>query len=119
MTPEQIQTATLDELQKAVTQMTSAEWELALEGEPQSTKTEADRTLLAAQKRRLSLENAQLEKIAEKLIENEKNLTKGKNSLDDALADLKNVQNVLDMVTDFIKIVDRILAVAAGAAKVV
>ena len=117
MTPEEIKTATLEELQKAVTNMMSAEWDLVLDGQPQQTKTNADKTLLAVQERRLSLENAKLEKIAQKLIENEEGLNDGKKNLDDALTDLKNVQNVLDMVADFIKIVDRILAVAASAAK--
>jgi hypothetical protein len=115
MTPEEIKTATLDELQKAVTTMMSPEWNLALKKNPESIQTDPDEALLAAQERRLALENAKLEKIAQKLIENEKGLLDGRKNLDEALADLKNVQKVLDMTTDFIKIVDRILEVAAHA----
>ena len=116
MTPEEIKTATVDELQTAVTTMMSPEWDVALAGKPEKTKTDADKALLAAQERRLSLENAQLEKIAHKLSENEEALTNGKKNLDKALADLQKVQKVLDMVTEFIKIVDRIVAVAGSAA---
>ncbi len=116
MTPEEIKTATLDELQTAVIKMMSPEWDLALEGKPKKTKTDAGKALLAAQERRLALENAKLEKIAQKLIENEEDLNNGRKNLDEALADLKNVQKVLDMVTEFIKIVDRIVAVAGRAA---
>jgi hypothetical protein len=81
MTPEEIKTATLDELQTAVTTMMSPEWDVALEGEPESIKNDAVDALLAAQERRLSLENAQLEKIAHKLIENEEVLKNGKKIL--------------------------------------
>jgi hypothetical protein len=72
--------ATLAEIQKVVNTMLSPEWSLALDKESDDTKTEADIALEGAQKRKLLLENAQLEDIAKKLIENEKRLKAGKKS---------------------------------------
>ena len=116
MTPEEINNATLDSLQQAEVKMTSPEWKLALRKKPKKTVDVAKEVLGNIHDARIKLENAQLAKIEQALITNEKNLTDGKTNLDNALTDLKNVQNVIDNVTAFFKIVVRILAVVGRAA---
>ncbi len=115
MTPEEIRDATVQSLQEAVTKMMSPEWDLYLDGEPPDVKKEAARNLAATQRARLRLENAELAKIAEKLRKNEGELADGKANLETALSDLKNVQKVLDTVSALLKVVARVVPIAAGA----
>ncbi len=115
MTPKKIKNATLVSLQQAVVKMTSPEWELYLEKNPEK-RSDAEKTLGETQRVRLELENAQLAKIGKALTANEKDLTAGKSNLDNALTDLKNVQNVIDNAAAFIKIVIRILEIAGRIA---
>jgi Zn-dependent oligopeptidase len=114
MTPEEIKKATLRSLQEAVTKMMSPEWDLYLDGKPRDVVEKAGMTLLATQRARLRLENAELAEIAAKLSQNEKDLTDGKTNLDKALSDLKNVQMVLDTASALLKVVGRVVAIAAG-----
>ena len=115
MTPKKIKSATLASLQQAVVKMTSPKWELYLEKHPEK-RADAEKVLGETQKTRLELENVQLTKISKALTANEKDLIDGKSNLDNALTDLKNVQNVIDNAVAFLKIVIRILEVAGRAA---
>jgi hypothetical protein len=116
MTPEDIKNTTVTGLQQAAVKMTSPEWEAALAGKPEEMKAAAARTLTRAKRYQLKLENAQLDAIAKALAADEKELTAGKANLDNALADLKEVQKVIDNVTVFLVLVSRILEAAARSA---
>jgi hypothetical protein len=116
MTPDEIRKATLRSLQDTVTKMMSPEWDLYLDGQPPEVVEKAGPTLLATQRARLRLENAVLAEIADKLSKNEKELADGKTNLDKALSDLKNVQMVLDTASALLKVVGRVVAIAAGGA---
>jgi len=115
MTPKKLKNATLAGLQAAVVKMTDPEWEFYLEQNPEK-KVEAEKTLDEMQRARIEFENAQLSQIAKALTANEKDLSAGKLNLDNALTDLKNVQNVIDNTAAFLKIVVRILEVTGRAA---
>lgn len=115
MTPKEIKDDTLAGFRRAVLKMTSPAWESSLKKNPDKISG-ARAALNEAQKARLKLENAQLDKIAKALTANEKDLTDGKTNLDEALSHLKDVGNVIDNVNAFLKIVIRVLEAAGHAA---
>ena len=110
MEPSEIREETLKQLQQTVLQMTSPEWDLALEGEPEEQVKRAKKELLRVQAARLSLENAQLAEIRDKLIQNDAALEQGRQRLSWALQNLQQVQSVLEAVSSFLDIASRVVA---------
>ncbi len=115
MTPKKLKNVVLYSLQQTVVKMTDPEWEFSIEQNPEKRK-DAEKTLGETQRARIELENIQLSQIAKALAANEKDILVGKSDLDNALTDMKNVQNVIDNVVAFLKIVVRILEVTGRAA---
>ena len=113
MTPSEIKKLTVSQLQRTFSKMMSPEWDVALEGQPESVVADAAKKMLAVQRARLRMENAELASILEKLKENEEALLQGKQALEDSLKDLEDVKNVLQMTSAFLEIVGRIVAIAA------
>ena len=113
MTPSEIKKQTISQLQKTFLKMMSPEWDVALEGQPKNVVADAAKKMLAVQRARLRMENAELASILEKLKENEEALLKGKKALEDSLEDLEDVKNVLQMTAAFLEIVGRIVAIVA------
>ena len=112
MSPSQVRGQTLAELRQTVLAMMSPEWDLALEGRPRAEVTGAARTLLAAQRARLRLENAELAEIRDKLVANQPALVEGIVNLDRALGKLSNVTAVLAAATGLLRTVGRIINLA-------
>lgn len=113
MTPSEIKKQTISQLQKTFLKMMSPEWDVALEGKPKNVVADAAKKMLAVQRARLRMENAELTSILEKLKENEEALLKGKQALEDSLKDLEDVKNVLQMTAAFLEIVGRVVAMVA------
>jgi len=113
MTPSEIKKQTLSQLRKTFLEMMSSEWDVALEGQPKNIIADAAKTMLAVQRARLRMENAELASIVEKLKENEKALVEGKQALEDSLRDLEDVKNVLEKTAAFLESVGRVVAIIA------
>ncbi|MGH9894280.1 MAG: hypothetical protein ACREA0_20305, partial [bacterium] len=86
------------------------EWDLALEGKPDRMVRAAARQLLAVQRARLRLENAELAEIQAKLAANEEALEQGKVEVRNALKRLAQVEDVLDSVSSFLLILSRVVS---------
>ena len=113
MTPSEIKKQTISQLQKTFLKMMSPEWDVALEGKPKNVVADAAKKMLAVQRARLRMENAELASILKKLKDNEEALLKGKQALEDSLKDLEDVKNVLQMTAAFLEIVGRVVAMVA------
>ena len=110
MAPSGIRKQTLRELREIFLKMTSAEWDIALEGKPEKTVAKAARELLRVQSARLRLGNAELANIRDKLVENEDALEKGRAQVSKAFLRLQKVKAVLDAVSSFVGVVARVVA---------
>jgi len=113
MTPSEIKKQTVSQLQKTFVKMMSPEWDVALEGKPKNVVIDAAKKMLAVQRARLRMENAELASIVGELKENEDALVKGKKALEDSLKNLGDVKSVLQMTAAFLEIVGRIVAIVA------
>jgi uncharacterized protein YigA (DUF484 family) len=113
MTPSEIKNQTISQLQKTFLKMMSSEWDVALEGQPENVVADAAKKMLAVQRARLRMENAELASILGKLKQNEEALLQRKHALEDSLKDLEDVKNVLQMTSAFLEIVGRIVAIVA------
>ncbi len=109
MVPSEIRNQSLKQLRQTFLKMTSAEWDLALEGKPEEVVTQAAKRLLTVQRARLRLQNAQLGRIRDKLIENEIALKEGRQQVSEALKNLQEVENILDAVSSFLGVVARVV----------
>lgn len=112
MTPHEMRKQTVAQLRKTFLAMMSPEWDIALEGKSQAEVTKAAKTLLAVQRARLRLGNAELADIRDKLKQNEEDLDEGRQTLDRALGNLQRVKRVLEATAAFLKIVARVVAMA-------
>jgi hypothetical protein len=110
MVPSEIRNQSLKQLRQTFLGMTSAEWDLALEGKPEEIVTKAAKNLLTVQRARLRLQNAELSTIRDKLIENEIALEKGRQQVSGALKNLQEVEIVLEAVSSFLGVVARVVA---------
>jgi hypothetical protein len=113
MAPHKIRRETIARLRRAFLEMTSPRWDLALEGKPASEVTKAARTLLALQRARLRLVNTELAEIRDHLKANEAALERAGSDLDRALGNLNRVERVLEAAGGFLKIVGRVVGLAA------
>ncbi len=111
MAPWTLRRRLLSELRKTVLAMMSAEWDIALEGQPAAEVTRAGRTLLALQRTRLRLGTAELAAIRDQLRENERELVKAMAALDRARKKLHNVKAVLVAAASLLRTVGRIVDV--------
>lgn len=109
MSPSEIRSAVLKQLQAARVSMMSARWTLSLEKMDAPARTQAANELLRVHHAIQELENQQLTEISDKLRDNEPDLLKGRDRLASALEDLKNTERVLTAVSSFISVVGRIV----------
>ena len=108
LTPTQIQTATVEQLRAAREEMLSARWMLSLEDETEDTRRQSARILLQVQHAVLTLENAKLADIRDKLVANEKALADGTVKLQQALNDIEDIAQVLKAIGAFLQIVGQV-----------
>ena len=112
MAPSTLRRKLLSEMRKTVLAMMSPQWDLALEGRPKAEVTKAARTLLAMQRARLRLGNAELAEIRDQLKAKETDLVSGMKALDRSRKKLANVKTVLVAAAEVVKIVARIVDLA-------
>jgi hypothetical protein len=109
MDPAETQRETVATLQDAIVRMTTPEFELALQSLPPEEALAARRERQRVQQARLALENAQLEAIRDRLVENEGALTEGRLRLQQALANLQAVQEAVAAVSSLVEVVGRVV----------
>ncbi len=112
MAPSKLRRQLRTEMRETVLAMMSPEWDLALEGRTKDEVTKAARTLLAMQRARLRLGNAELAEIRDQLKANEKDLVSGIKALQRSRKKLANVRTVLTAASEVAKIVGRIVGLA-------
>lgn len=113
MSAAQVRKETLKQLRAARVGMMSARWTLALEKQDKKTRAKSAKEFLRVHHAIQKLENEQLAKIRDKLLQNEAALARGADRLSGALQNLKQVKTVLKAVTGFLEIVARILPLLA------
>jgi hypothetical protein len=89
--------------------MSSAEWDLALMGQPEEVKTRAALEYARVHRARLRLANEVLANIRNELIENEDALRQGRRRVADALENLNQVRRILNAVSALLDTVGRII----------
>ena len=99
-------------MRKTVLAMMSPAWDLALEGKPKNEVTKAARALLAMQRARLRLGNAELTEIRDQLKAKEKDLVSGMKALQRSRKKLANIKTLLAAASEVAKIVGRIVGLA-------
>ena len=109
MAPSKIRTRTLRDLRKTFLAMMSPAWDMALDGKTNKEVTEAARALLAVQRARLRLGNAELADIRDGLKANEAELAVGGRKLAGALDRLHNVKAVLAATSAVLRTVARVV----------
>ncbi len=112
MAPSTLRRGLLSEMRKTVLAMMSPQWDLALEGRTKQEVFKAARTLLAMQRARLRLGNAELAEIRDQLKAKEKDLVSGMKALARSRKRLANVKTVLAAASEVAKIVGRIVGLA-------
>ncbi len=112
MAPSVLRRRLLSEMRKTVLAMMSPQWDLALEGRPKADVNKAARTLLAMQRGRLRLGNAELAEIRDQLKAKEKDLVSGMKAMQRARKRLANVTTVLAVASELAKIAGRIVGLA-------
>ena len=112
MAPSVLRRRLLSEMRKTVLAMMSPEWDLALEGKPKDEVNKAARTLLATQRARLRLGNAELTEIRDQLKAKEKDLVSGMKALARSRKKLANVKTLLVAASELARIVGRIVGLA-------
>ena len=115
MSAAQVRKETLKQLRAARVGMMSARWTLALEKQDKKTRAKSAKELLRVHHAIQKLENAQLAKIRDKLLQNEAALARGVDRLNGALKNLKQVKSVLKAATAFLEIVARVVKLIAMA----
>jgi Xaa-Pro aminopeptidase len=113
MSPSELRRTTLSQLRRVLSAMMSPEWDLALEGRPRAEVTRAAELLLAVQRARLRLGTAELAVIRDGMVANEAALREGSAAVNAALANLKEVQRLIEATASYLRIVGRIIAMAA------
>ena len=111
--PSTLRRRLLSEMRKTVLAMMSPRWDLALEGKTRDEVTKAARTLLAMQRARLRLGNAELAEIRDQLKAKEQDLLSGIEALQRSRKKLANVKSVLAAATALTNIVGRIVGLVA------
>ena len=112
MPPHKIRNETVKQLRQAVVVMMSSEWFEALNHVSGRKYARAGRVLLETQKLRLSMGNAILADIRDKLIQNEEGLRTGIKELKAAIKNLQQVTKVLRVVERLLAVVRQVVTVA-------
>ncbi len=112
MAPSALRRRLLSEMRKTVLAMMSPDWDIALEGRPKADVNKAAQTLLATQRARLRLGNAELAEIRDQLKAKEKDLLSGIKALQRSRKKLANVKTLLAAASELAKIVGRIVGLA-------
>ncbi len=112
MAPSKLRRGLLSEMRKTVLAMMSPEWDLALEGRPKADVNKAAQTLLAMQRARLRLANAELSEVRDQLEAKAKDLLSGMKALQRSRKRLANVKTLLAAASEVVKIVGRIVGLA-------
>jgi hypothetical protein len=110
MDPAETQRETVATLQDAIIQMTTPEFELALQSLAPEAALQARRERQRVQQARLALENAQLAAIRDRLVENDQALSEGRRRVQQALANLQAVQEVVAAVSACVEVVGRVVS---------
>lgn len=108
MSPSEIRDATISQLRAARTKMLSAEWTLSLEGKDKETQESAAKEFLRVHHAIQKLENEELAKIRDDLLQNEKELAQGCADLAKALKNLDRTKSVLAAIGGLLDIVARV-----------
>lgn len=103
----------LKELRATRMDMHSASWILAVTEQPDEVRREAAIRALDVQAAILELENAELEAIRDKLINNEPGLRAGIAGLSKARERLENVQDVLQKIATVLEVVGKVVVFVA------
>lgn len=90
-------------------QMLSPDWQAALDNEDPEDRLAASRVLLKVEQAILSLSNAALSDIASAMQANEADLTQATKNLENALADVTKITNVINTVTSVLNAVAKIV----------
>jgi hypothetical protein len=101
-TPSEIRDEALRALRLTQRQLNSPAWILALEEKDGEMRRRAAEQLLAVQRAKVQLENAELSDIRDALRENEAGLESGRASLERALKSLTKVRDVMTAVQGFL-----------------
>jgi hypothetical protein len=112
MAPSALRRQLLSEMRKTVLAMMSPDWDIALEGLAKAEVNKAARTLLATQRARLRLGNAELSEIRDQLAAKEKDLVSGMKALQRSRKKLANVKTLLAAASEVVRIVGRIVGLA-------
>jgi hypothetical protein len=105
-----IYSQTLSQLGETLVKMTSPEWDDLVHSASTEQRQAAARLMIQTQHARLALGNAVLQDIADELKRNEADLTAGIDALEDKLAALSSVAQVLNTLASFLTIVGRIVS---------
>ena len=109
MAPFEIRNATLKQLRQTLLFLTSPAWDIALLDKTEEEKRESKKLILELQAARLKLQNAVLSEIRDKLLENEKALTEGREKINQTLTNLQNTKAVMTAVKDFLAVLNTVL----------
>jgi hypothetical protein len=90
--------------------MMSPEWDVMMQGWTEDDVARSAKVLLAAQRLRLRLANAELAEIRDKLRANEPDLLAGQQRLQNATANLEDTETVLEAAAGFINIAGRLVS---------
>ena len=105
----QLYSATLEQLNKTITTMTSPRWDALVQAATPGERQQALSQMLSVQHARLVLGNATLQDIAEQLKANEQGLVNGQAAVQAALNTLTTVGSVLNAVSSLISVVAKII----------
>jgi len=114
-TVAEIESKTLDELRQTQMLMESARWVFSLEDATAETQLQAAREKLRVQHAIVSLENAILGELRDRLLANEADLQAGRTRLETARQRLEGVAQVLNAVTGFLDVVARVVPLLLSA----
>lgn len=109
MDSAQIYSSTLEQLNKTVVTLTSAEWDAKVQGATPEQRRNALAELLRVQHARLVLGNAALQDIAQQLKTNEQSLLDGQKAVQAELDKLATVEGVLKAISSLVNIVARVV----------
>jgi hypothetical protein len=114
-TVAEIESKTLDELRQVQMLMESPRWVFSLEDEPAKIQLKAAREKLRVQHAIVSLENAILGELRDKLAANEADLEAGRTRLETARQRLEGVAQVVNAVDGFLDVVARVVPLLLSA----
>jgi tRNA G18 (ribose-2'-O)-methylase SpoU len=100
-----IKKQTHDLLSKLRDELTTPMFQVILGTKSEEEQGEVRETLKRIEAARLTLDNAELKEIANKLKENDKELQKGTQAVNNALQNLQNTQAILQAISSFLAVV--------------